>query len=130
MAPRWIESLRARTTPGQRRVVSALALVGGVWLVSSQLKGNVVREVEVRVPLAPLGDVRAASVSFRRGDEVLREVAQRWAVAPAEMVARVSLPEGPCRAEVSVERGARLLTRASRVEVRAGDAIVLAPPTE
>lgn len=133
MAPRWLEDLRARTTPGQRRVVSALALVSGVWLVSSQLKGNVAREVEVRVPLAAAaaaGPVRGVRVSFHRGDEVIREVAQRWDVAPAEMVARVSLPEGPCEASVTVERAARLSSRASRVEVRADDPLVLAAPVE
>lgn len=133
MSRKWLDELRARTTPGQRRVVSALVLVTGVWLVSSQLKGNVAREVEVRVPLAEAAaaaPVRAVSVSFRRGDEVLREVSQRWEVAPREMVVRVSLPEGPCVASVTVERAARLSERASRVEVRAGDPLVLAAPTD
>lgn len=114
-------------------MVSALALVTGVWVASTQLKGAVTREVEVRVPLAAASasaPVRGVSVSFRRGDEVLRAVAQRWDVAPREMVVRVSLPEGPCVAEVTVERAARLSARACRVEVRAGDTLVLTAPTD
>ena len=114
-------------------MVSALALVTAVWIASTQLKGAVTREVEVRVPLAAASaaaPVRGVSVSFRRGDEVLREVAQRWDVAPREMVVRVSLPEGPCVAEVTVERAARLSARDCRVEVRAGETLVLTAPTD
>lgn len=132
MSDSLIARLRAATTPRSRRVVSAVALVMAVWVASRQLKGASTREVELHVPLAALsagGAVRAATVSFRRGDTVLREVSQRWESAPAEMVARVSLPEGPCQAEVTVQRESTVLTRACAVEVRPDEVLRLPAPT-
>lgn len=133
MSPPWIEALRSRTTPNSRRVISAVALVAAVWVATRTLKGSVTREVELRVPLAAVamgGRVRAVTVSFRRGDTVIREVSQRWEQSPAAMVTRVSLPEGPCEAAVTVERDARLLSRERHIDVHADEALVLEPPSE
>lgn len=123
--------LRARTSPQTRRVLGALSMILAVWIATHQLRGAATREVEVRVPLRALsaqGTVRGVTVSFRRGDEVMRSLSQRWSRAPDEMVARVSLPEGPCDAEVTVERDAVLLNRTTAVEVRADEALRLRAP--
>lgn len=106
-------------------------MVAAVWTATHQLRGAATREVEVRLPLQALsarGRVRGVTVSFRRGDEVMRALSQRWEHPPAEMITRVSLPEGRCEAEVTVERDAVLLNRTSLVEVRADEPLRLSAP--
>jgi hypothetical protein len=45
------------------------------------------------------------------------------------MSARVALPEGPCQAEVTVQRESTLLSRECAVEVRPDEVLRLPAPT-
>ncbi len=125
---------RIALSPTARKLIAAAVAVSGVFAVGGQLKGNVARDVEVRVSLREFADasraVRSVDVTFLRGETPMRALRRNYAgAAPRELRERMSLPEGELQARVTVTLDRLVVERESNVRVAAGGAIeVPAPP--
>ena len=121
-------------SPTVRKLIAAASLVAGVFVVGGQLKGNLSRDVDLRVSLGAFSDasipVRSVDVTFLRDDAPLRSFRRNYSPsAPRELRETVSLPEGPLRARVTLTLDHQALERESYITVTAGATVeVPAPP--
>ncbi len=119
--------------PLVRKLLAAAALVAGVVVAGGQLRGNVARDVEVRVALGAFSDasqpVRSVDVTFLRDDVPLRALRRNFSSgAPREVRETMSLPEGALRARVTVTLDRQAVERESYVTVSAGETVDCPPP--
>ncbi len=133
-----IQRLRAaiaRVPPIARRVIAAGVLVLGVLAVGETLRGKNPRDVEVRMSLGSLpGDAlrpESVTVTFARAGSALRVLELRYdrRSVPGELRETVSLPEGAVEVHSELRTRDRVLLRDETVMVRAGEPVVLRPPS-
>lgn len=125
---------RIALSPTARKLIAAAVAVSGVFAVGGQLKGNVARDVEVRVSLREFADasraVRSVDVTFLRGEAPMRALRRNYAgAAPRELRENLSLPEGELQARVTVTLEGLVVERESSVRVAAGGAVEVPAPS-
>lgn len=125
---------RITLSPTARKLIAAAVAVSGVYAVGGQLKGNMARDVEVRVSLREFSDasmaVRSVDVTFLRGESPMRSLRRNYAgAAPRELRERLSLPEGELQARVTVTLDRLVVERESSVRVAAGGAVEVPAPS-